>query len=127
MPRIESLPIWAQDKIHLLERDLATAQSRINQIGSTIDGRIVVTHLNDRIAFPGDEEVCFFVNNDPIAASRGVNRRHWLHARILRQDESHHDELLVHGDEPLTVSPESSNSIRVRVIGFSGVIGGERG
>lgn len=112
--KIESLPKWAQERIYTLERDLREANARFAAISGATDGRIMVSRLQERTIFLGDECVRFEVNEHKIPGFR----RHWLEARILAKGEQYADALVIHADESIGVMPESSNAIRIWVPGF---------
>ena len=118
---IERLPKWAQRRIRLLEQHLEEARARAYALeNASADGRIAVSHLNERHWFPGKESVRFFIN-PLIYILDGVEhhseRRHWIDARITGEEGQYPGDCLLLGSEyGLSAMPASHNALLIKGI-----------
>lgn len=109
MPKFENLPKWAQDRIEMLERDLADAHKAVERMVSGSDSaRRSATAF---VSAPGkgrlDEDGRLFLPRDDVNFLLPGGE---ISVRV--NDEG---ELYVNGIDHIDIRPEAANAVRIKM------------
>lgn len=99
-PRLPKLPASVEAFIALLERDVAHAEAELREALAAMPTRID--------ADPYGENRRYLPEDQPISFSFGP--RQCIRVRLDR------DSLDINGDDPIAISPRSSNAISIRIV-----------